>query len=361
MRKQGTAMTARSRNKPQTSAASALRGLLALLALAFAGVPLVAQASTPGKPIAPKPITGAATFARGTSATLVGTVDPGNAATSYSFQYGPTIAYGKQTTPGQLPAGATRVKVGQAVSGLLPGYHYRLAATNSVATVYGKDRTFGALTTTGKATFALTKSSAPTVYGGTYVLGGVLSGPGNAGRALVLQASAYPFLEAFTTVGLPAHTDASGRFSFRVANMTKTTQFRVSTLDPRPLYSLLTTQQVAAKVTLKVRSSGHDGLVRLYGTVTPAKPRAHLYLQLFKLVRPGNSPKAEEKTSRFATQFSTQVKRGTSTVSRFSVIVKILHGGSYRAYVNLSKKSSVASGASPSVLLHAAPASSKHA
>jgi hypothetical protein len=330
-----------------------------MLALAFA-VPLVAQASTPGKTVAPKPTTGAATFVRATSATLVGTVDPGGAATSYFFQYGPTIAYGKQTTPGQLPAGTARVKVGQAVSGLLVGYHYRLVATNSVATVPGKDRTFAVQTTTGKARFTLAKSSAPTVYGETFVLSGTLSGAGNANRALVLQASPYPFLEAFATVGLLAHTDAAGRFSFHVAKMTKTTQFRVSTLDPRPIYSPITTQQVAVKVTLKVRSSGHRGLVRLYGTVTPAKPGARLDLQLFKQVRPGNSPKAEEKTSRFATQFGTHVKRGTATVSRFSLIVKVLHGGSYRAYVNLAKKGTVVSGASLSVLLHAAPGSSKH-
>ena len=340
----------------QTSRDPAVRRLLALAAMlaVLVTAPLAAQAAT-GKIGPPKVATGGTTAVRGTSATLLGSVDPNGAATSYFFQYGPSVAYGKQTTEGKLPAGTTRIKVGQAVSGLLPGYHYRLVATNERATIPGKDRTFG-IKTTSKVGFTLPKASPPTTFGGTYVLSGTLSGPGNANRALALQASPYPFLEPFATYGLPTRTDAVGHFSFRVASLTKTTQFRVSTLDPRPFYSRVLTQEVAVRVTLKVRSSGHPGLVRLYGTVTPATPGAHLDFQLFKQVRPGRSPKAEERTTKFATQFSTLVKRGTRTVSRFSAIVKIRRGGSYRAYVNLGKKGVVVAGWSRSVQLHAAPA-----
>jgi hypothetical protein len=339
------------------SAAKSICGLLATIAIVAASLlPIAAQAATP-KVAAPKATTGAATAVRVTSATLVGAVNPDGAVTSYYFQYGPTIAYGKQSTPRQLPAGFARVKVGQAVTGLLTGYHYRLVATNAVGPGFGKDRTFGAKKLSHNQ-LTLPKPTAPTVFGGAYVLSGTLTGAGNANRAVVLQASPYPFLEAFTNVGAAIHTDAVGRFSFRVASLTATTQFRVSTLDPRPLYSHVSTQQVAAKVTLKVRSSGHPGLVRLYGTVTPAKPKARLDLQLFKQVRPGNSPKAEEKTSKFATQFSTVVKRGTSTVSRFSVVVKVVRSGSYRAYVRLPGKGAVGSGSSRSVLLHAATGTS---
>jgi len=345
---------------PEMNTARTVRRLLAVLTVAACFAPFVAQAaSVPGKPTAPKATTGGTAAAHGSSATLTGAVDPGGAAATYSFEYGPTIAYGKRTTPGKLPAGTSRVKVGQPVSGLLAGYHYRLLATNEVATAYGKDRTFGVKKNSSRAKFTLPKTSAPTVYGGTYVLSGTLAGAGNAGRALVLQASPFPFLEAFTTIGLPVHTDAAGRFSFHVAHLLKTTQFRVATLDPRPFYSHVTTQQVAVKVTLKVRSSGSRGLVRLYGTVTPAKPGAHLDVQLFKAVRPGNSPKAEERTGRFATQFSTLVKKGTASVSRFSVVAKIARGGSYRAYVSVTKRGTVTSGTSPTLLLHAAPSTGK--
>jgi hypothetical protein len=344
----------------KTSRAKLLRRLLLLapvLALLAVAAPLVAQAA--GTKIGrPKASTGNAVGVRGTSATLVGTVDPNGAVTTYYFQYGPTVAYGKQSTPGTLPAGTTRVKVGQAVTGLLTGYHYRLVASNALGTTPGKDRTLGVKSLVGNQ-FTLAKSAGPTVFGGTYVLSGTLSGIGNANRAIALQGSPYPYLEAFTTTGLPSHTDAAGRFSFRVPNMTRSTQYRVSTFDPRPLYSRVVAQEVAAKVTIKVRSSGHPGLVRLYGTVTPAKPGAHLNIQLLKQVRPGNSPKTEERTTRFATQFRTAVKRGTATTSRFSVVVTIRRGGSYRAYVNLSNRAAVIAGWSRSVLLHAAPGSTK--
>jgi hypothetical protein len=344
--------------------ATALRRLLPLapiLAILALVTPLGALAAAPTPTVGPpKATTGSSTAVRGTSATLQGSVDPGDAPTSYYFQYGPTIAYGKQTVAGKLPAGTVKTRVGQAVTGLISGYHYRLVAINAYGSSVGKDRVFG-VKKTSKVRFAIVKSTAPTTFAATYVLTGTLSGAGNANRALALQASPFPFLEAFTTVGTAARTDAAGRFSFRVASLEKTTQFRVATLDPRPLYSRVVTQDVGVKVTLKVRSSGHRGLVRLYGTVTPAKPGAHVQFQLFKSARPGDSEKGEERTSRYATQFSTIVKRGTATVSRFSSVVEVRRGGSYRAYVNLSHKQAVGPGYSRTLLLHAAPSSTtKH-
>jgi hypothetical protein len=358
MRKHGGGDADTTETRLQMTGAGALRRLAAPLALVALAVTFAAQAAA-ATVVAPKAVTGGTTAVRATSATLLGTVDPGGAATSYFFQYGPTAAYGKQTTAGTLPAGTVKVKVGQAASGLIAGDHYRLVASNSAGPAVGKDRIFTVKKKSVKTKFTVPKPTAPTPYGGTYVLSGSLAGAGNAGRALVLQASPYPFLEAFTTIGAPVHSDATGHFSFRVTGLTRTTQFRVSTLDPRPIYSSVTTQLVGVKVTMKVAYSGHRGLVRLYGTVTPAKPGAHLDFQLFKAVRPGNSPKAEERTARFATQFSTIVKRGTATVSRYSVVVKIVRGGSYRAYVGIPKKGTVSSGWSRSVLLHGAPGSSK--
>jgi hypothetical protein len=345
--------------RPNISTAKALRSLTAIAVVLACVLPLVAQAATPA-PTTLKVTTGAASVVRPTSATFLGTISPGGAATTYFFEYGPTIAYGKHTTPGQLPAGTAKVKVGQPATGLVAGYHYRLVATNSAgAMAHGKDRTFVVKTKSSKTKFSLAKPTTPTVYGSSYVLSGSLTGVGNANRSVVLEASPYPFLEAFTSVGLAAHTDAAGRFSFRVPKLIKTTQFRVSTVEPRPVYSRVITQLVAVKVDLKVRSSGHRGLVRLYGTVTPAEPGAHVNFQLFKQVRPGRTEKTEDRTTVFATEFSSVVKKGTATLSRFSVVMKIVRGGSYRAYVSLVKKGAVSSGWSRSVLLHAAPGSTK--
>jgi hypothetical protein len=332
----------------------------------FFVVPLLASAALTTGPVAqalpavkvgrPLVSTGGATKVRGTSATLTGTVNPHGAPTSYFFQFGPTLAYGKQAVTANLPAGSLKVKVGQAVTGLLAGYHYRLVATNGqgppFGTTFGKDRTVG-VKSTSKAKFTFPKSTEATVFGSTYVLSGTISGAGNANRSLALQSSPFPFLAPFATIGLPVQTDALGRFTFHVPKLSTSTQFRVSTLDPRPTYSPIVSRQVAVRVTLKVRSTGHRGLVRLYGTVTPAKVGARLSFQLSKPIRPGKS----EKETKFATQFSTVVKRGTKTVSRFSAIETVRRGGTYRAYAVVPGKGALVSGASPTVTLHAAPTS----
>jgi hypothetical protein len=92
--------------------------------------------------------TGPATEVARESATLNGTVDPENLATTYYFEYGRTPAYGSTTstppgddlgttTPGDQP-------VSEPISGLEPGkiYHYRIVAVNANGTSKGADRTF---------------------------------------------------------------------------------------------------------------------------------------------------------------------------------------------------------------------------
>jgi hypothetical protein len=332
-----------------TLACVALASACALLALAPAGY----GATKPPTPGVPTVVTGSV-HAQGASATLLGSVNPRGAVTSYYFQYGPTVAYGKQTAPGTLPAGTTPVKIGQAAVGMLPGYHYRLVASNSFGpSKPGKDRTFST-TASRQGKFNLNKPTEAIVYGGSFNLTGTLTGPGSAARKIVLQESPYPFLTSFATVGLPTLTSATGAFSFGVPRLLLTTQYRVSTLDPRPLYSPIATVNAAYRVTLKVKRSSRKGIVRLYGTVTPAAAGAHVYFQLLKKVRPGNTEKTEDRTTRFATKFSATVKRATSTVSRFSAIVKVLKGGGYRARVVPSKAGPLAAGVSATVVLHAA-------
>jgi hypothetical protein len=330
----------------------ARRSFLVLILASAALVPVpIAQAIVKDGP--PQVSTGGVTAVRGTAATLLGSIDPRGAATTYYFRYGPTIAYGKQTTAAVLPAGIAKVKIGQAATGFLAAYHYRLVATNQFGTKEGKDRNFVTKKLT-KPGFTLPKTLPPTIYGSAFTFTGTLTGTGNGNRKLVLQESAYPFLSPFSPTGLPIVTDATGHFTFRVPDLLASTQFRVSTLDPRPVYSPILTQHVAVRVNLKVRTTAHKGLVRLYGTVTPASVGARLAIQLRKAVRPGNSEKSSERTTKFATQFSSVVKAGTKTVSRFSTVVTVVHGGTYRAYVQL-RKGGFVSGSSPTVLLHSAP------
>jgi hypothetical protein len=337
------------------------RALAAGLGLALCAFVLsTATAGAAQKALKPGPpsVTTGGVRVQGVTTTLLGSISPRGEVTTYYFKYGPTITYGKQTTPATLPAGTARIKVGQAAKALLPGYHYRLVASNALGLKEGKDKTLSA-SKSKKARLTLDKHSEATVYGGSLELGGLLSGTGNAAKALVLQESPYPFLTSFATVGTSVLTNASGGFTFRVPRLLLSTQFRVGTLDPRPLYSPTLTVKASYKVTLKVRKSSHPGLVRLYGTVTPAAVGARVSFQLRKPARPGKSEKASERTTKFATQFTTTTKRGTKTVSRFSEVVKVLKGGSYQAQVSPTKRGAFVAGSSATVLLHSAPSKKK--
>ena len=322
----------------------------------------------------------------GSSVLLEGTVDPHALATTYYFKYGPTTAYGQQTAVGKIEASATAVaaqKVSEAAPGIKEGFHYRVVATNAGGTSEGHDRVVTAKKKgkAGKPGFSLPKTFAAIPLGSEFVLSGTLTGAKNGGREIVLQASPYPYRTGYANVGAPLLTTASGAFSFRVANMRTSTRFRVVTVGVPVLSSLIVPAQVEVRVVLKVRSSSHKGLFRLYGTVTPAEIGAHVLVQLekppaeeknsessekpSKLEKPGagglgkgGSGKKEEKGPTFATKFKTAVKAGTKTLSRFSVVVNIPATGHYRVLVVVAPGPLV-SGHSNTVLLHAPAAKSK--
>lgn len=324
-----------------------------LLACALLAFPLGASAaSTTSGP--PSASTGNVSHERGTSATLQGTVNPRGATTTYFFQYGPTVAYGSQTTPGTLAAGFATVKVGQTVAVIRAGYHYRLVASSVHGTTFGRDRSFTPKSSVLK--FEFPKLQAPVTYGSPLVLSGALSGVGSADHRVQLQESPFPYLTPFSPVGLIQTTGPAGRFTFRLPGLLSSTQVRVATLDPLPLLSPVITVRVAPHVILKVRSRGR-GIVRLFGTVMPAELGARVLFQLQKPVRPGTgSEKAEERTFRFATVASSVVKRATRSFSRFSTVVTLTHTGLYRAFVQLPHGNPLVSGASQSILIHGAPA-----
>lgn len=335
--------------------------LLASAALTLA-LPAGSQAAT--QPPNPRASTGGALHILGTSAQLTAVIDPNGVGTSYYFQYGPTAAYGSQTPTVSVGSGTTDVDVGQAVSKLQPGatYHFRVVAVTSTGVVVsGQDRTF--TTAVIPLEFEIEKIP-PVVVGTPFTLSGTLAGTGSAKEQVVLQASPYPYLEAFTNIGAPAVTSAAGRFSFHVASIASSTQFRVITLTARPVYSPMVTVRAAVHVTLHVSSSGRKGLVRLYGTVTPAEVGAQVSFQLRKVVRPTPSEASAEEpevTTRFVRQFGTVAKKDGPTFSRFSLVVTVLKSGTYRAFVKVRPGGALVSGYSQTVVLHAAPATAKKA
>jgi hypothetical protein len=353
-----------------------IKRTLALLALAAPGItlaasPLPSQAAGTTKTVTagpPKVSTGGFRAA-GSSTVLEGTVNPRTLTTTYYFKYGPTRAYGSQTTEATLAGGSTattNVKVSQTVAGLPEGYFYALVGKNADGTKEGKPQEV----TVKKSGFDLPKTFAATVVGGTFVISGTLTGAGNGGRQIVLQASPYPYRTPFADVGVPILTGPTGAFSFSVRDLSISTHFRIATVGPAPLYSDVIPEQAEVRVVLKVQITSHrKGLVRLYGTVTPAEVGARVFFQLEKApkvkVPKADKPeklsksekateKAEERPPTFANKFSEVVKHATRSISRFSLVVSIEEAGHYRAFVALPA-GPLASGSSEVVTLHAGP------
>lgn len=85
-------------------------------------------------PTAPTAITGAASAVTATGATLSGTLNPRNGATTFTFEYGTTTSFGSITAVDSVPGvPAVSRTVSLPVTGLSPGtlYFYRLVATNA--------------------------------------------------------------------------------------------------------------------------------------------------------------------------------------------------------------------------------------
>ena len=91
-----------------------------------------------------------------TEALLTAKLNPHGFSTEFRFEYGTTTTYGKTAPEApsyneQPESGNEPVEVEEWVDELEPAttYHYRLVATSSLGTVFGRDQTF----TTGEATF----------------------------------------------------------------------------------------------------------------------------------------------------------------------------------------------------------------
>jgi hypothetical protein len=89
--------------------------------------------------------TNAATDINGVSAVLHGAVNPQNAATTVTFEYGIDTNYGQSVSAAGSPiSGMADTAVSAAISGLVPHqtYHFRVTAENAAGISYGEDETF---------------------------------------------------------------------------------------------------------------------------------------------------------------------------------------------------------------------------
>jgi hypothetical protein len=242
---------------------------LAAMAISVIGAEVAVAAG------APTATTNAASNLTSTSATLNATVLPNKNATTYYFQYGTTTGYGAKTaTLGPVKGNAGK-SVSADVTGLTPSttYHFRVVAMNSAGTAFGSDAMFRTAASGVPPPHAVTISSTPgsVTFGQATTIAGKVSGTGNVGVKVTLEANPYPYTGGFKPTALTATTTATGAYSLAVTPSVNT-QYLVSAKTKPPVTSPQTAVAVRVKVTLRVstRTPTFGQLVTFSGTVTPA-------------------------------------------------------------------------------------------
>jgi hypothetical protein len=289
-----------------------------------AGLALLALPTAASALALPSVFTGAASGVSYGSATLTGAVDPHGSNTSYYFQYGPTKAYGAQTALADAGAGTAAVKIAVPVIGLQPitTYHYRLIAVNSGGAASGGDVAFK--TAKVPLSLAITAGPNPTIFGGTVVIQGTLSGTGNGNVPVTLQSNPFPYTQGFMSIGNTELTSATGGFSFPFVGLTEATQFRVVTTTTKPVIaSTIAPEGVAVKVEAHVAATRRRNHARIYGTVTPAIDGMEVGIMH---VVGGHEVLVA----------GTVLLHHNATSSRFSHVLRVKRHGLYRVFVKVT-------------------------
>ena len=333
-------MLADMRGSVHTSRRSARIGprLLVALVSAVSAAALLASSGQAAAPPLPSVYTGGASNITFSSAIVSGGVNAKGQATNYVFQYGTTSGYSAQTPLAPAGNGTISIKVSQGIAGLQPAtvYHYRVVAISPAGTTDGTDHTF--MTKDIPLSVQIVGSPNPVVFGDPFFVEGTLSGTGAASHEIVLQAKPFPYLGGFKTVGNPEVTNSAGGFSFPLLSLLENAQLRVMTVGKPVVVSPVVVESVAVRVSFHVRRARRRGFVRLFGTVAPAEVGA---LVGFQLLRPGKS----------VNEGGTSVTAGSSTVSRFSAVVRLPHRGLYRALIKVSNDGGHVSNYSEPVLI----------
>ncbi len=300
-----------------------LFAVLALVAISVSGVGLAVAA-------APVATTTAATDVTATTATLNGEVEPNQEDTTYRFEYGTTTAYGTQT-PVQGPIGGNpKRKVDANVTGLAPRttYHYRVIATNPSGTVFGADMTFTTPAAGAPGANSLTIKASPTrvTFGRSTTISGQLTGTGNAGVEVTLEANPHPFTGGFKATNSKTTTSATGTYSFAVTPALNT-RYRVSAKTRPPVTSAEVTVNVRVRVSFRLsdRTPAVGQRVRFSGIVTPGHDGRIARIQ--RRTSTGRWATVARATLRAATPVNGVAR------SRYAKRLRIRRSGTYRVRV----------------------------
>jgi hypothetical protein len=292
-------------------------GLVAMVAVTLA-LALVAPASAVAPTEKAVAKTGGAANIAQTTVVLNGSVHPNRRETTYFFQYGTTSLYGAQT-PAASAGRGKRVKVAVGVTGLAPAtrYHYRLVAQNAKGVTRGEDRVF----TTTRQPLGITLAATPNPIrsGRPTTLWGALTGTGNAGRQVALQANPFPYTQGFVTVGNAQVTNAMGGFAFPIMSVPVNTQYRVLMPSRPEVASPIVV--VGSKVRVTTRARARGGRLRLFGRISPAAPGSEIQVQ-------------RRRRGRWVTVGRTFARAATGRFSRYAKRVRARRGR-YRVFANV--------------------------
>jgi hypothetical protein len=212
------------------------------------------------------------------NATVLGSVNPHAAATTYHFDWGMTKSYGHSTPNGDAGSGTKTIGVAAHLGGLEPGkrYHYRLVASNSRGTSRGGDHTFVTASTPTGATLGADRDPVP--YGQGVTLKGKLSGTRISSVRVRLQTTAFPFDSPFADVLSPVKSSRSGSYQFKLPAITVTTRALVIADGTPPVLSKIVVIKSRARTGItSVRRTGRR--VVIGGRITPTTPNGVAALQ----------------------------------------------------------------------------------
>jgi hypothetical protein len=301
--------------------------IIASLTLVLA-VPALAQAQS----AKPTVTTSGAARVTAQSATLLGRVTPNGAQTTYLFQYGTTTLYGLATAPAVAGNGTAAFPAVADLVGLAPAtvYHFRLVAHNRNGTVNGVDRVFKTRAEPLGLTLAATPNPVP--FGRPTVLGGTLTGTGNANRQILLQSNPFPYTQGFQPTANVQLTNATGQFAFPLLSVALNTQYRVVIPGRAEVASPIVSLGVAVRVATNTSATRvrTGRIVRFSGTIRPARPGAQFAIQR---LRRGS----------WITVAGGVAHGAGGGVSRYAKRVRIRRGGQYRVFVAVADGNYVSS------------------
>jgi hypothetical protein len=272
---------------------------------------------------APTVTTGGVALITQNGGKLKGKIDPNGTATNYIFQFGTTKLYGSQSAPLAAGSGNRPKNVSVVVSSLAPAtrYHYRLVGLRGNRVFPGKDRVFKTKPQPLGVSFAATPN--PIRIGGRSTLSGTLTGTGNAGRRVQLQANAWPYTTGFQG-GLVNDqiTTTTGAFAFTVFPINVNTQYRVLMPAKPEVVSPIVVLGTVGKVTrhAKVKRGSKRARVRFSGRIRPALDGAAVYIQ-------------KRRKGIFTNIALTTAFHTSKGYSRYSKRVRQKRGGRYRIVV----------------------------